>query len=184
MKTLRQNVNAIILCIIEAVTGVLLLIHPVGFTTTVIIVAGIALMLDGLLNVINYFRRSPAEAAVGQLLARGLVYILTGAFCTFNSEWFLVTFPVVTVLYGVAVLVGGMGKIQMAMDMRRMANSKWWWGMISAAISIVCAIIILNNPFSSTVAIWLFTGISLIAEAIVDVIALAVGHNNDGSVER
>lgn len=182
MKTLRQNMNAIILCVIETVAGVLLLIHPVRFTTTVIIVAGIALMLDGLLNVINYFRSDPAEAAVGQLLARGLVYILAGAFCTFHSEWFLITFPVVTVLYGVAVLTGGMGKVQMAIDMRRMKNSKWWWGMISAAVSIVCAIVIIRNPFSSTMAIWLFTGISLIVEAIVDMIALILGKN-DGSAE-
>jgi len=184
MKTLRQNVNAIILCIIEAVAGVLLLIHPVGFTTTVIIVAGVALMLDGVLNVINYFRTSPAEAAAGQILTRGLIYILAGAFCTFYSEWFLVTFPVVTVLYGVAVLVGGMGKVQLAMDMHRMGNSKWWWGLIGAAISIVCAIVIINNPFSSTVAVWMFTGISLIAEAIVDVITLIMGRKNDGSVQQ
>lgn len=176
MKTLSQNVKAIILCIIEAVAGILLLLHPVRFTSTVIVVAGIALMLDGLLSVVNYFRSKPAEAAVGQLLVRGLVCILAGAFCAFNSGWFLVTFPVITVLYGVTVLVGGMGKIQAAMDMRRMENKKWWWALISAVISILCAIVIINNPFSSTMAIWLFTGISLIVEAIVDVIALVVSR--------
>ncbi len=176
VKTLRQTANAIILCIIEAAAGILLLIHPVGFTSTVIIVAGIALMLDGLLNIINYFRSNPADGAAGQLLMRGRICILAGAFCAFNSGWFLVTFPVITVLYGVAVLVGGMGKIQAAMDMRRMGNNKWWWALISAVISIVCAMVIINNPFSSTMAIWLFTGISLIAEAIVDVIALVVSR--------
>ncbi len=176
MKTLKQNVNAIILCILEAAAGILLLIHPVGFTSTVIITAGIALMLDGLLNVIKYFKSKPAEAVAGQLLARGLLFILAGAFCAFHSGWFLVAFPVITVLYGVAVLVGGMGKIQAAVDMRRMENKKWWWALISAVISIVCAIVIINNPFSSSMAIWLFTGISLIAEAIVDVIALVVSR--------
>ncbi len=177
MKTLRQNANAIILCIIEAAAGILLLIHPVGFTSTVIIAAGIALMLDGLLNVIKYFKSKPAEAVAGQLLARGLLFILAGAFCAFHSGWFLVAFPVITVLYGVAVLAGGMGKIQAAVDMRRMENKKWWWALISAVISIVCAIVIINNPFSSSMAIWLFTGISLIAEAIVDVIALVVSRS-------
>lgn len=176
MKTLKQNANTIILCIMEAAAGILLLLHPVGFTSTVIIVAGTALMLNGLLNIINYFKTKPAEAAVGQLLMRGLVYILAGAFCAFNSGWFLLTFPVITVLYGAAVLVGGMGKIQAAMDMRRMENKKWWWALISAVISIVCAIVIINNPFSSTMAIWLFTGISLIVEAIVDVVALVVSR--------
>ncbi len=184
MKMFRQNANAIILCIIEAVAGFLLLIHPVGFTTTVIVVAGIALMVDGLLNVIRYFRSNPQEAAVGKLLMRGLVSLLIGAFCAFYPQWFIVTFPAITILYGIAVLVVGLSKVQLAIDMLRLKNSKWWWGAISAAITIICALVIINNPFSSTVAMWWFTGISLIAEAVFDVIMLIMGRKNDGSVER
>ncbi len=102
MKALRQNGNAIIMCIIEAVGGILLLVNPVGLTASIIIVAGIALMVDGLFNVIRYFKSNPEEAAVGQLLMRGLVALLAGAFCAFNPEWFIITFPVIAILYGVA----------------------------------------------------------------------------------
>ncbi len=184
MKALRQNGNAIIMCIIEVVAGVLLLVDPVRFTAGIIIASGIALMVDGLLNVIRYFRSSPEEATVGQLLMRGLVALLAGAFCTFSPEWFIVTFPVIAILYGVAVLIGGLSKVQIAMDMLRMKNSKWWWGGLSAVVSIICALVIINNPFSSTVALWWFTGLSLIAEAIVDVITLIAGRKSDGSVEQ
>ncbi len=184
MKTLRQNGNAIIMCIIEVVAGILLLVDPVSFTVGIIIVAGIALMIDGLFNVIRYFRSSPEEAAVGQLLMRGLVALLAGAFCAFSPEWFIVTFPVIAILYGVAVLVGGLSKVQIAMDMLRAKNPKWWWGGLSAAISIICALVIINNPFSSTVVLWWFTGLSLIAEALVDVITLIAGRKSDGSVEQ
>ncbi len=183
MKALKQNGNTIIMCIIEAVAGVLLLINPVGFTAGIIIAAGIALMISGLLNVIRYFRSSPEEAAVGQLLMQGLVALLVGAFCTFNPGWFILTFPVIAILYGVAVLVGGLSKVQIAMDMLRAKNSRWWWGGISAVISIICALVIINNPFSSTVALWWFTGISLIVEAVVDIITLVVGRRSIGSVE-
>jgi len=179
MKTLKQNGNAIIMCIIEVVAGILLLINPVGFTAGIIIVAGIAFMVDGLFNVIRYFRSSPKEAAAGQLLMRGLVALLAGAFCVFNPRWFIVTFPVITILYGIAVLIGGLGKVQMAMDMLRAKNSKWWWGAISAAVSILCAFVIINNPFSSTVVLWWFTGISLITEAAFDVITLIMRHKTD-----
>ncbi len=74
-------------------------------------------MISGLLNVIRYFRSSPEEAAVGQLLMQGLVALLAGAFCTFNPGWFILTFPVIAILYGVAVLVGGLSKVQITMDM-------------------------------------------------------------------
>lgn len=183
MKVLKQNGNIIIMCIIEVVIGILLLVNPVGFTTSIIMVVGIALMADGLLDVIRYFRSKPEEAAVGQLLMRGLIALLAGAFCTFYSQWFIATFPVIAILYGIAVLIVGMSKVQIAMDMLRLKNAKWWWGAISAVISIACAIVIINNPFSSTVALWWFTGISLIAEAIFDIITLSMRHKSDGSAK-
>ncbi len=114
MKALRQNENAIIMCIIEVVAGILLLVNPVGLTASIIIAAGIALMVDSLFNVIRYFTSNPGEAAVSQLLMRGLISLLAGAFCTFNPQWFIITFPVIAILYGVAVLIGGLGKVQMA----------------------------------------------------------------------
>ncbi len=141
MKTLKQNGNTIILCIVEAIVGILLLINPVGFTAGIIIAAGIALMVDGLLNVIRYFRSSQEDAAAGQLLMRGLVALLAGAFCAFNPEWFIITFPVIAILYGIAVLTVGLGKVQITIDMLRAKNSKWWWGAISAVISIICAVV-------------------------------------------
>lgn len=181
MKTQKQNGNVIIMCIIEVVAGILLLVNPVGFTASIIIVAGIAFMVDGLLNVIRYFRSKPEEAAAGQLLMRGLVALLAGAFCAFRPEWFIATFPMIAILYGVAVLVAGLGKVQIATDMLRAKNSKWWWGAISAAISIICAFVMINNPFSSTVALWWFTGISLIVEAVFDIITLIMKRKHDGS---
>jgi len=184
MKALRQNGNAIIMCIIEVVTGILLLINPVGLTTSIIIATGIALMVDGLLNVIRYFRSNPEEAVVSQLLMRGLISLLAGAFCTFYPQWFIITFPVIAILYGVAVLIGGLSKVQIAMDMFRLKNTKWWWGAISAVVSIICALVIINNPFSSTVVLWWFTGISLIAEAVFDVITLVMSRKNDGNAEE
>ncbi len=183
MKALKQNANAILLCIIEVVVGILLLVDPVRFTVGIIIVAGVALMISGLLNVIRYFRSSPGEAAVGQLLMQGLVALLAGGFCVLNPQWFILTFPVIAILYGIAVLIGGLSKVQITVDMLRMKNSKWWWGAISAAISIVCALVIINNPFSSTVALWWFTGISLIVEAVFDLVTLIMGRKNSGSTE-
>ncbi len=183
MKALKQNGNAILLCIIEVVVGILLLVDPVRFTAGIIIVAGIALMISGLLNVIRYFRSSPEEAAVSQLLVQGLFALLAGAFCAFNPGWFIITFPVIAILYGVAVLIGGLSKVQLTVDMLRVKNSKWWWGAISAAISIVCALVIINSPFSSTVALWWFTGISLIVEAVFDLVTLIMGRKDNRNAE-
>lgn len=184
MKSLKQNGNILIMCLIEAVVGILLLVDPLRFTAGIIIAAGIVLMLCGLVNVIRYFRCAPEEAALGQLLAKGLVFLLAGACGTFKSQWFIVTFPVIAVLYGVAVLLIGIGKLQTAVDMLRLKNKKWWWRAISAAVSLICAVVIILNPFTSSVVLWQFTGISLLVEAVFDIITLFAGNNNNGSAKE
>ena len=49
---------------------------------------------------------------------------------------------------------------------------------ISAVISVVCGAIIMFNPFTTTVYMWMFTGISLIVEAIADIISFAMNQKN------
>lgn len=183
MKAIKQNGSAIIMCIIEAVIGVLLLVDPLGLTASIIMAAGIALMIVGLLDVIRYFRSSPEEAAVSQLLMRGLVALLAGGFCAFNPGWFVVTFPVIAILYGIAVLIGGLGKVQITVDMLRAKHSKWWLGAMNAAISIICALVIINNPFPSTIALWWFAGISLIVEAVFDLVTLILRRKNSENAQ-
>lgn len=174
MKKLKSNWNGIVLCLFEIVVGILLLINPVGFTAGIIASAGIVLMVLGLVSVVKYFKKDAAEAAMGQYLTKGLILLVAGGFCTFRADWFIVTFPAITLLYGVVVLITGLGKIQLTVDMLRKKSKKWFLATISAIVSIACGIVILNNPFASTAVLWTFTGIALIVEAVIDLVTLII----------
>lgn len=178
MKTIRQNINGIILCLFELVVGILLLINPVDFTTGIIIAAGIALVVLGVISVVKYFRADPVEAAASQTLMIGLIELLAGAFCVVNSYWFVATFPVLTMLYGLVILLAGIGKVQISVDMYRLHKPRWYFVLISALVSIICAMLILNNPFASTTFLWIFTGVSLIIEAAFDVFTLSFNRKS------
>lgn len=171
MKSSKSN-SSILFCLLETAAGILLLIKPIGFTSIIIILAGVVLLINGLLNIVKYFRTPPEQAAASQFLMKGLVSLTAGMFCIFRSQWLLVTFPLLTVLYGTAILLAGLGKVQLTADMLRLKNKNWYWSAVNAAISIICSLIILNNPFSSTAALWTFTGISFIIEAVFDVITI------------
>jgi uncharacterized membrane protein HdeD (DUF308 family) len=80
-----------------------------------------------------------------------------------------------TFLYGIVVLVTGLSKLQLTVDMLRVKSKKWFLALISAAISIVCAVLILMNPFSSTEVLWMIAGITLIVEALLDVVTWFLG---------
>ena len=169
--TMKKNSN-LVLCIAELIIGILLLISPVGFTRGIIIALGIPLALQGIGSIAQYIREKPQAASESNLLSKGLLMACAGLFCMFRSGWFITVFPVLTVLYGVMTLVTAFGKLQWAADMLRLKHRYWFFALISAVLSLVLAILILSNPFSSTAALWMFIGISMIVEAVVDVVTL------------
>lgn len=170
MKIIKENIDILFLCLFEMLIGILLLIDAVGFTAGIIIAAGVACILAGIALIIKYFKTDANAAAAGQLLATGLAALLVGAFGAFNSAWFLEVFPVFTVVYGVALLLTGLFKVQNAVDMLRQKQEKWFLSAISAVLAIVCAVVIMNDPFASTETLWLFIGIVLIFESVFDIV--------------
>lgn len=174
MKFLKAKFSTIFLSLFELIVGILLLISPVGFTTGIFMTAGIILMAVGLLSAIRYFRTNAAEASSGQMMFKALVCLIVGAFCLFRSGWIIATFPLLTMIYGVVILLTGLAKIQWTIDGIRLKKKRWYIGAIGAAVSALCAVVIFLNPFSSTAVLWIFTGVSLIVEAVMDIALMIV----------
>ena len=176
MKRVDRNTGNLIMCIAEVVIGILLLIDPIGFTSGIIIALGVVLTLLGAKELVAYFKAEPSTAAAGSGLAKGLLMALCGIFCIFKAEWFIVTFPILTMFYGILTLVGGISKIQWAVDMYRQKQKYWYVAVIGAVLTVLFAVMILSDPFASTAILWTFIGISLIAEAVIDILAFLLGR--------
>ncbi len=170
----RGKTGSLFTCILEIVVGVLLLINPVGFTSGIIIGAGVMMVLGGIVSVIRYFMAKPEVAAQKQLLFKGVVALMAGAVCITKCDWFIAAFPLLTVLYAIAMLVLAAAKLQKMADLKRFNAPRWYLPGISAALAAVLAAIILINPFSAVAAVWTFVAISLIAEAIVEIVTIAL----------
>lgn len=175
MKRMKEYSHGLILTLVEILVGVLLLINPEGFTAGIIVIGGIGLLVMGLISVIRYFRWEPVAAAAGQLLMKGLLALLAGVILVTKSAWFIRTFPILTILYGVAILIAGLSKVQMMGDMLRMKKGKWYLAAVSAVLSLGCAALILANPFTTMEVLWMFIGISLIVEAVLDLVTTILG---------
>lgn len=163
----------------ELIVGILLLIDPVGFTTGIIVFLGIVFTVIGIAGVVQYFRTPPERAALEQSLTRGLAGVLVGIFFITESKWFIATFPFLTVVCGIGLLFLGIAKIQQTVDMVRLKIKKWFWAAIGAALTIICAVIVLSNPFAGTSALWIFMAVALIAEAVVDIIVVIFAKTED-----
>lgn len=176
MTKSNRTIMNLIICISEILIGVLLLIDPVGFTSAVLMILGIALMILGAWKTVSYFRTSPEAAAQNGGLVVGIVCVLLGAFCVFRWEWFLVTFPVLTVVYGVITLINGINKVQWAVDLLRLKQRFWFVSLIGAALTLVFGILILTNPFTTTAILWTFIAVTLIAEAAMDIVTFILAR--------
>ncbi len=170
----NQTVGSLILFVAELAVGILLLIDPVGFTSGILIVLGVILAVFGVGSLVQYFRASPEDAALKSGLARGILLLLLGLFLMFRSQWFIVTFPLLTAVYGIATLITGIGKIQWAVDMIRVRQKFWFIALLSALLTILFAIFILANPFTTTAILWTFIAVALIVEAAADIVTFVV----------
>lgn len=167
-----SNLGGTLLCLGEILVGILLLIDPAGFTSTILIAGGIILAASGLYHVIWYFITDPEEAAEGNRMGLGLISLAAGLFCIFRTQWLMDFFSLLTTLYGAAILAIGLGKVQTTVDRIRMKFSRWYFPAIGALATLVCGTVILIDPFAASAALWQFIGISLICEAVLDAVSL------------
>lgn len=89
-----------------------------------------------------------------------------------------------TLLYGVALLLTGFAKVQWSVDMYRLKKGRWAPAAISAVITLVCSAVIISNPCPSAGILWLFTGIALTAEAIFDIVILFLGSKKAPDIAK
>lgn len=170
MKKVHLGAFGLLMSISEIVIGILLLIDPVGFTSGIIVTLGIVLTIMGIAKVVQYFRDDAEDAAKSGSLTKGILFSALGLFCMLKSGWFIATFPIITALYGVLILIAGVSKLQQAIDMIRIKQKYWFIALISAVLTLVFAVMIVANPFSSTTFLWSFIGVTLIVEAVMDIV--------------
>ena len=107
--------------------------------------------------------------------------LLAGAFCVVQWDLFLVTFPVLTMVYGILILLTGISKIQLTIDMVRLRGSRWRWAAVNASLTLICATLILGKPFASTEVLWSFTGAALVGMGIFDLAVLILCRKAKGA---
>ena len=172
MGFLKQNGSAIVAGLLELLTGILLFVDPVGFTSGILMAVGVILLIGGVVCLIHYFKTEPLQAALEQNFSKGLVMILLGGFLALRTQQAIALFPLLTHLYGVAILIIGVVKLQQGVDLLRLKARFWFLAGVNALLAIAFAVVILSNPFASTIILWRVAAISLIVEAVLDIVVL------------
>lgn len=171
MKKLFKNANSAIICIIEIIVGVLLLLNPHAFISYILIIAGAFIALSGVISLIKYFASTPEVGEESQGLSKALVSLTLGIFLVVKNGVAATFTDLLAYVFGAAILYIGYTKLQKAVDKMR-KKQFFLVALIAALITVVCAVIVFTLKGN---ALWLFLGISLIAEAVIDIADIIAG---------
>lgn len=172
MGFMKQNGGPIVAGFLELLVGILLFVNPIGFTSGILMAVGIILLVGGVICLIHYFNTEPVQAALEQNFSKGLVLILLGGFLALRTQQIIALFRLLTQLYGIAILIIGVLKLQQGVDLLRMKARYWFLAAVNAVLAILFAAVILSNPFTTVEVLWRVAAISLIVEAVLDVVVL------------
>ncbi|MDD3213261.1 MAG: DUF308 domain-containing protein [Eubacteriales bacterium] len=156
-----------------AVCGLLLLLWPNLALTIANYALAAVLCVMGIVLVIEYLRAEKMERAQGLGLTKGLILLLVGLVLLVKSQLLITVLPF---LWGVAMVIGGFAKVQMAFDLRGFDRKQWWLMLLGALLSFVLGIFAVTQPVFLANVITQFMGISLLVEAVLDAVALFVFH--------
>ena len=159
IRALRAKWGWIVaLGVIFMIAGVIALGSVVMATVSAVLVVGIMMIMAGVAEIIAAFNvKDWGKFAVWMLL--GLLYVAAGVICFLNP---FEAATVLTLLLGIALVVGGIVRMFLAWHMRE-AGKPWGWVVVSGVISLLLGLMIIAQwPYSSFYVLGIFLGIDLI----------------------
>lgn len=164
----KVKLQSLFMAIALIVIGILFIVAPANSVKIICYVAGAAMLIWGAVKVVYYFVAGIKEIGSYSLVG-GIALIAFGILLFVQPEFMAGIF---TVLFGILLIVDSVMRLQEAADMAKLKVKGWWIVGIIAAITLALGIVVAFNPFSSSEALMIFAGISLIVDGVSDIIAV------------
>jgi len=144
--------------VISVIAGMIALAGDAMFATaTAVYIVGFMMLFTGATEIVAAFNAKDWSHRILWLLL-GALYVFAGIICLQNP---FAAATILTLLLGVALIIGGLVRIFLATRMRQ--GTPWGWVVFSGLISIFLgAIIIAHWPVSSFFVLGIFLGVDLI----------------------
>ena len=175
LKKFNQIINeAIGISIIFLLLGIIFLIYP-NISITVIayliafILIGSGIYLIGL-EITNSTIFFPMDT-----FFNGIISVILGTIILIYPNIFQIIIPI---MLGTYFIIDSIFKLKIVTLLRRIDNTSWIFTLLLTILSIICGIILIINPIDSSIAITLFTGITLIIYSIAGIVDMILFKKN------
>ncbi|MDD6728638.1 MAG: DUF308 domain-containing protein [Eubacteriales bacterium] len=166
MRTFIEKIKnlSIITIIASAVMGIILLAKPDETLYVVSMICGITMIALGVAAAISYFAKDRNPI----LIILAVIAVVSGIIVCVRYKSIV---SILLFLFGIFILISGIIDIITAFDAKKSGLRDWLFSLILSIGVSVLGLIIVVNPFSSTLAVIRLLGVSLIVYAVVDLIS-------------
>lgn len=150
MKTSTKVLNCIV-GVLLIIAGIWAFASPQKAFVAVQYICGAALIVSGIIDIVNYFRMKTSPFVGAWPLFEGIVSIVCGAYFCFAQSGSFVFALSISVALGIWLMFTGISQCNMSMKMRVLGYTRWRLMTVLGVISIVCSLIAFFNPVSTAV---------------------------------
>lgn len=159
--------NAIVQAILFIVLGLVLLVVPDLTIVTVVYCIGVVFAISGAVSLAAYYRKSSPSYQMGGALSMG-IFLLVIALIMFIFPAAVAGF--FTVLLGLVLILCGVVNTVRALGLRAAGAGIWVTNIIIGILVAIGGVIIIWNPFETTVMLVQVLGILFIVTGISDLL--------------
>lgn len=155
---------SIITIISSAVMGIVLLARPGETLYVVSMICGITMIALGVGALISYLVKDRNML----LIILAVISVIMGIIVCVKYKSIV---SILLFLFGLFILISGIVDLITSIDVKRYGFGDWIVSFLMSLVTAVLGLLIVVNPFSSSLAVIRLLGISLLVYAVLDLIA-------------
>lgn len=161
--------SSLITSVVLLLIGILLLFKSNDTIIALSYIIGSILFVLGIIAIINFFRESSINAFNDLNIIYGIVTIILGVLIVTNPTAIATFIPFVV---GLAILISSSLKLAYSIELKNNEDELWKSTIIMATAGALCGILILFNPFKTSVMVFKIIGAFIILYAVLDIISI------------
>ncbi len=137
-------------------------------------VVGIGFLSFGVVGIMSYYKKIQMNIESNSLVI-GIILCILGIYFLLNRGFLL---SIIALIFGVFIMLVGIIGIQSAINLKQIGLEKWKFSLAFSSINAFLGIIIVFNPFRTTVMLIIYIGIFMMISSVLNIFSLLV--NNKG----
>lgn len=159
--------NMLMQAIVFIIAGVLVMAWPGITTTTIVYLLGAVFALSGIASLIGYSRRASQSYKSPAVLTSG-VFMCVLALVVFIFPQAVAS--LISLILGIVLVLCGVVSAVRAFDMRSFGGSSWIVALVIGAMVAVGGIVIIANPFETTLMFIYVLGALMVLNGVGDLL--------------